>query len=129
VEFHLFLLSLVLTLGCSHAVLCYAVESLKVKHVIVMGHYRCGGVAASMVAPPPQSTNLAVQNWIYPIRQIYETSKRFVDIFCQSSLKLNTSRPEIAGHRTNYANGRSDTSALHDRTFFGGIYLIRLIVD
>ena len=65
----LILSSLILTPYCSHAELCYAEESLKVKHVVVMGHDGCGGVA-SMVAPPPQSVNLAVQNWIYPIRQI-----------------------------------------------------------
>lgn len=63
--------------------LSYAVEFLKVKHVIVMGHYGCGGVAASMVpllpGLNPRSAIPAVQNWILPIRQIYETSKRFGD--------------------------------------------------
>ena len=60
--------------------LSFAVESLKVKHVIVMGHYGCGGVAASMVPLPGlnlRSAVSAVQNWILPIRQVYETSKRF----------------------------------------------------
>ena len=63
---------------------------LKVKHVIVMGHYGCGGIAASMVSPPeqegptPRSADIAVQNWIYPIRQIYQTSSWFVNFlsFC-----------------------------------------------
>ncbi|KAF6752315.1 hypothetical protein DFP72DRAFT_1171814 [Ephemerocybe angulata] len=31
-----------------NAVLTYAVGTLKVTHVVMMGHYRCGGVAASM---------------------------------------------------------------------------------
>jgi carbonic anhydrase len=84
----------------SHAVLCFAVESLKVKHVIVMGHYGCAGVAASMVPPPPLSAN-PVQDWIWPIHQIYETSKR----------------PEIASHRTKYAKGRTDAPGLHDPAF------------
>ena len=67
-------------LFCSNAVLSFAIESLKVKHVIVMGHYGCGGVAASMVHLPslyPQSAVPAFKNWILPIRQIYESSKRF----------------------------------------------------
>ncbi|KAF8315771.1 hypothetical protein F5887DRAFT_1228861 [Amanita rubescens] len=37
----------------SAAALRYAVEILKVRHVIVIGHYGCGGIAASMVPPLP----------------------------------------------------------------------------
>ncbi|KAF5311347.1 hypothetical protein D9611_012592 [Ephemerocybe angulata] len=37
----------------SNAVLTYAVKTLNVKHVVIMGHYGCGGVAASM-APLPE---------------------------------------------------------------------------
>lgn len=79
-----------------NAVLTYAVTTLRVKHVVVMGHYGCGGVAASM-APLPRGyrerwlsptslslppsfdspPDLAVQRWIAPIRHIYETSGRW----------------------------------------------------
>ncbi|KAF9477103.1 carbonic anhydrase [Pholiota conissans] len=63
----------------SNAVLSFAVETLKVKHVVVMGHYGCGGVAAAMVpltGPPKRPADVAVQGWIEPIRHIYETSTR-----------------------------------------------------
>lgn len=64
-----------------NAVLAYAVGTLKVRHVVVLGHYGCGGVAASMMpvtTPPVQSADVAVDGWISPIRRIYQTSQRYV---------------------------------------------------
>ncbi|KAF9552587.1 carbonic anhydrase [Agrocybe pediades] len=64
----------------SNAVLSFAVETLKVKHVVVMGHYGCGGVASSMLLvnmdQVTRPADIAVQKWISPIREIYETSER-----------------------------------------------------
>ncbi|KAJ8514627.1 hypothetical protein ONZ45_g7845 [Pleurotus djamor] len=63
----------------THSVLSYAVAELKVQHIIVMGHYGCGGVGAAIASPPKapiDAANGAVQNWIAPIRQIFATSTR-----------------------------------------------------
>lgn len=61
------------------SVLSYGVQSLGVGHIIVMGHYGCGGVLAAM-SPWPNTDNDAmgssVQNWINPIRQVFTTSNR-----------------------------------------------------
>lgn len=65
--------------GNAHSVLSYAVSVLGVKHVIVMGHYGCGGVAAAIATPPAELVDAAggsVQNWIVPIRRIFQTSTR-----------------------------------------------------
>ncbi|KAL4256938.1 Carbonic anhydrase [Pleurotus pulmonarius] len=63
----------------THSVYSYAIAELKVKHVIIMGHYGCGGVAAAIATPPKapiDAANGAVQNWIAPIREIFATSTR-----------------------------------------------------
>jgi carbonic anhydrase len=49
------------------SVLQYAIDILKVKHIIVCGHYGCGGVRASIEDKP----HGLVDNWIRTIRDIY----------------------------------------------------------
>lgn len=55
----------------SASVINYAVEHLKVKHVIICGHYYCGGVKAAM-----GSKNLGILNpWLRNIRDVYRSNK------------------------------------------------------
>jgi carbonic anhydrase len=49
------------------SVLQYAVEILKVKHVIICGHYGCGGVRAAMERQP----HGLIDNWLRHIQNIY----------------------------------------------------------
>ncbi len=57
------------------SVIQYAVETLKVKHIIVNGHYGCGGVKASMNESNPD----LIDHWIRPIRQSYQYAKHILD--------------------------------------------------
>ena len=53
------------------SVVNYAVDHLAVKHVIVCGHYACGGVKAAM-----QSADLGILNpWLRNIRDVYRLHK------------------------------------------------------
>ena len=52
-------------------VLNFAVRHLKVKHVVVCGHYNCGGVKAAM-----QPADLGILNpWLRTIRDVYRLHK------------------------------------------------------
>jgi carbonic anhydrase len=54
------------------SVLDYAVNVLKVKHVIVCGHYGCGGVKAAMTN---ESFGI-IDNWIRHIKDVYRLNKK-----------------------------------------------------
>ncbi|MBP6323900.1 MAG: carbonic anhydrase, partial [Chitinophagales bacterium] len=57
------------------SVINYAVRHLKVKHVVVCGHYECGGVKAAM-----QPTDLGILNpWLRNIRDVYRLHQTELD--------------------------------------------------
>jgi len=57
------------------SVIEYAVEHLKVEHVVVCGHYYCGGVKAAM-----QSADLGILNpWLRNIRDVYRIHQHELD--------------------------------------------------
>ena len=57
------------------SVLQYAVEVLKVKHVIVCGHHNCGGVRAAL---RNQSIGL-IDKWLWNIKNVYSKYKNEIN--------------------------------------------------
>lgn len=53
------------------SVLQYAVEVLHVRHILVVGHYGCGGVAAAVDG---QRRGL-VDHWLHPIREVHDAHR------------------------------------------------------
>src|SRR6266705_439004 len=50
------------------SVLQFAVDVLKVKHVMVVGHYGCSGVSAAVDG----KRRGLVDHWLHPIRELYQ---------------------------------------------------------
>lgn len=59
----------------SMSVIEYAVRHLQVKHIVVCGHYGCGGVAAAMT---PKDLGL-LNPWLRNIRDVYRLHEKELD--------------------------------------------------
>jgi carbonic anhydrase len=57
------------------SVLQYAVQVLKVKHILVVGHYGCGGVRAAVQS---QGDTL-IDHWLSPIREVAHSHQHELD--------------------------------------------------
>jgi len=67
------------------SVLQYAVEVLKVKHIIVCGHYGCGGVRAAM----NQHHYGVIDHWLKNIKDIYRLHREEIDALPTEDERVN----------------------------------------
>lgn len=67
------------------SVINYAVRHLEVKHIIVCGHYSCGGVKAAM-----QPHDMGILNpWLRNIRDVYRTHKEELNAIENEELRYD----------------------------------------
>ncbi|MBK7504023.1 MAG: carbonic anhydrase [Bacteroidetes bacterium] len=67
------------------SVLEYAIKYLEVKHIIVCGHYGCGGVKASMT----NTYHGFVDNWLRNIKDVYHKNKSELENIEDEELRAN----------------------------------------
>ena len=67
------------------SILDYAIANLKVQHIIVCGHYGCGGIEAALEG----NTTGLVDNWVNPIRELYLQKQLEIDSLPTREEKIN----------------------------------------
>jgi carbonic anhydrase len=67
------------------SVLQFAVDVLKVKHILVVGHYGCGGVAAAVDG----KRRGLVDHWLHPIRECAHEHKAELDAIPEMRVRLD----------------------------------------
>ncbi len=67
------------------SVLQYAVDVLRVEHILVCGHYGCGGIAAARCAAPLG----LIDNWLRHIQDINERHRSELDALGDEASALN----------------------------------------
>ena len=67
------------------SVIQFAVDVLKVKHIIVCGHYGCGGIQAAM----EDKEHGLIDNWLHHIKDIYRIHQTKIDAIQNEIEKIN----------------------------------------
>ena len=67
------------------SVLQFAVDVIRVKHIMVVGHYGCGGVRAAVDG---QRRGL-VDHWLHPIREVHRAHRHELDAIPEERARLD----------------------------------------
>ena len=67
------------------SVLQFAVDVLKVRHIMVVGHYGCGGIAAAVDG----GRRGLIDHWLHPIREVAHEHRHELDALPEERERLN----------------------------------------
>ena len=67
------------------SVLQYAVDVLKVKHIIVVGHYGCGGISAAVDG----ERRGLIDHWLHPIREVFSAHRAELEAIADHHARMN----------------------------------------
>ena len=67
------------------SVLQFAVDVLQVKHILVVGHYGCGGIAAAVDG----GRRGLIDHWLHPIREVAHEHRHELDALPEQRGRLN----------------------------------------
>jgi carbonic anhydrase len=67
------------------SVLQFAVDVIKVKHIIIVCHYGCGGIAAALDG----KRRGLVDHWLHPIREVFNEHRQLLEAIADGPERLN----------------------------------------
>ena len=67
------------------SVLQFAIDVLKVKHILVVGHYGCGGISAAIDG----RRRGLVDHWLHPIREVYQDHRSALEAITDERARLD----------------------------------------
>jgi len=67
------------------SVLQFAVDILRVRHILVVGHYGCGGVAAAVDG----NRRGLVDHWLHPIREVRDHHRHALDAIPDAQARMD----------------------------------------
>ena len=67
------------------SVLQFAIDVLKVKHIMVVGHYGCGGVSAAVDG----KRRGLVDHWLHPIREVFSEHQHALNGIADHAARLD----------------------------------------
>jgi carbonic anhydrase len=67
------------------SVLQFAVDVIQVKHIIVVGHYGCGGIAAAVDG----KRRGLVDHWLHPIREVFSDNRQTLEAITDERARMD----------------------------------------
>ena len=109
------------------AILQFALGPLKIRHIILAGHYLCGGVQAALAPEPEQADPLS--NWLHSLRNTSRHHHRILepvtDITARADKLSELNVAEQVHHLSRHPTVRQVWQAGEELSIHGVIYDIR----